>query len=527
MYGRFADDAGVIRAASELRDGYSIWVVVAGASIPMKAICLLLVVALPTLVRADIVHDWNSVALAAIERNSTPPPMAARALAMMHVAIYDAVTAIEPTHQAFRFYVPDSSTTSQEAAATQAAYRVLVQLFPADRDRFEDARTKSLAQIPEGAAKSAGIRLGDMVATRVIAWRSDDGSQRSLPYTPGTQPGEWRPTPPDYKPALLPGWSLVVPFGISHASQFRPPFPPALTSAEYTRDFHEVRMLGSANSVVRNESQTEIAHFWADGPGTVTPPGHWNQIAQYVAQSRGLSLQENARLFALLNVALADAAIVCWDMKYACNFWRPVTAIHEADNDGNFETIADAEWRPLLVTPPFPSCTSGHSTFSGAAAQMLFLFFGTDNIDFTDTSVRGRPARTFTSFSQAAAEAGRSRIYGGIHFEFDNSGGQKSGRALSQYIFDNHMKRSATPPAGDQIAQTVYRPTPADNAGWVSGSDRSIGAASSTNAQVVAECVPLICCVPVTPTYQLVMYAYQPEVAVLQPVVVYVENYGW
>jgi hypothetical protein len=502
-------------------------VVVAGAWIPMKAICLLLVFALPALVQADVVHDWNDVALAAIERHSNPPPVASRALAMMHVAIFDVVNSVEPTHQAFRFYVPESATASREAAAVQAAYRVLLQLYPDERDRLEDARAQSLAQVATGVAKTAGIQLGNVVATRVIDWRRDDGSERTVPYTPGTQPGQWRPTLPEYQPALLPHWGTVAPFGISYASQFRPSFPPELKSAEYTRDFHEVRMLGSANSVIRTDEQTEIAHFWADGPGTATPPGHWNRIAQNVAQSRGMSLQENARLFALLNVAMADAAIVCWDTKYACNFWRPVTAIREADNDGNFETIAHADWRPLLVTPPFPSCTSGHSTFSGAAAQMLFLFFGRDDIDFTDDSTKGRPGRSFVSFSQAAQEAGRSRIYGGIHFEFDNQGGQKSGRALGQYIFDNHMKRGATPLAGGQIAQTVYRPTPADNAGWISGGDTSVDGASSTNAQVVAECVPVICCEPVTYTYQPVSYTYPSEVAVLLPAVVYVDSYAW
>jgi hypothetical protein len=486
----------------------------------MKSICLLLVVTFPALLRADVVHDWNNVALAAIQRHSAPPPMAARALAMTHVAIYDAVNSIEPTHQTFRFYVPDSPATSRDAAAAQAAFRVLVQLYPAERARLEDALAESLARVPDGTAKSAGIRLGDVVATRVINWRSDDGSERSVPFTAGAQPGQWRPTPPDYKPALLPNWASVTPFGIAHASQFRPPFPPELTSAEYTRDFHEVRMLGSANSVVRDADQTEIAHFWADGPGTDTPPGHWNRIAQNVARSSGLTVPENARLFALLNVALADAAIVCWDMKYACNFWRPVTAIHDADSDGNDETIRNTDWLPLLVTPPFPSCTSGHSTFSGAAAQMLSLFFGRDDVGFTDTSIQGRPGRSFASFSQAAEEAGRSRIYGGIHFEFDNAGGQKSGRAVSQYIFDSYMKRSGTAPAGGLVTRTAYRPTSSDNIGWVSGSDPINGDSIVSSEQVVADCVPVICYEPIT-------YTLQPEVVVLQPAVVFAENYAW
>ena len=171
-----------------------------------------------------------------------------------------------------------------------------------------------------------------------------------------------------------------------------------------------------------------------------------------------LSVHETARLFALLNVALADAAIVCWDMKYACNFWRPVTAIHEADTDGNDRTLRDPDWRPLLDTPSFPSCTSGHSTFSGAAAQILSLFFGRDDIGFNNVSGAGKYTRSYSSFSQAAEEAGRSRIYGGIHFEFDNRGGLQSGRAVGQYIFDHFLKRLNKPTAGIAMTQTAFRP---------------------------------------------------------------------
>jgi hypothetical protein len=473
----------------------------------MKAICLLLILALPTLARADVVHDWNDVALAAIQRNSTPPPMAARALAMMHVAIYDAINSIEPTHQSFRVYVPDSATTSHEAAAAQTAFRVLLQLYPTERTRLESARAHSLAQVSDGTAKAAGIRLGDIVAARVIAWRTDDGSQRSVRYMPGTQPGQWRPTPPDFQPAMLPQWSSVAPFGIAYASQFRPAFPPQLTSAEYTRDFQEVRMLGAANSANRDQNKTQLAHFWADGPGTVTPPGHWNRIARNVARSRNLSMHENARLFALLNVALADAAIVCWDMKYACNFWRPITAIQEADTDGNDQTTRDPRWQPLLDTPPFPSCTSGHSTFSGAAAQMLALFFGRDDIGFTDISGPRRTGRRYASFSQAAEEAGRSRIYAGIHFEFDNRAGLKSGRAVGQYIFDHFLKRVGTPTAAGAVTQTAFRPAP-DEAGI------------STSNPVSAECIPVIC-------YEPIIYTYPLDVALPQSAVAYDAFYGW
>jgi hypothetical protein len=475
-------------------------------SLIMKAICLLLAIAAPALARTDIVLDWNDVALAAIQRNATPPPLAARALAMTHVAIYDAVNSIEATHQSFRIHAPDSPTTSREAAAAQAASQALLHLYPTERARFDRALAQSLAQIPEGPAKSAGIRLGNVIASSVVAWRTNDGSQQTVQYTPGGRPGQWRPTPPDFKPAMLPHWSFVAPFGIAHASQFRPALPPKLTSAEYTRDFEDVRLLGAANSAIRDQNKTQIAHFWADGPGTVTPPGHWNRIAQDVARSRNLSVHENARLFALLNVALADAAIVCWDMKYACNFWRPVTAIREADTDGNDRTLRDPSWRPLLDTPSFPSCTSGHSTFSGAAAQLLALFFGRDDVGFTNVSGARNYSRTYTSFSQAAEEAGRSRIYGGIHFEFDNRGGLQSGRAVGQYIFDHFLKRLNTPTAGLAMTQTAFRPVSND--------------AEFTSWSSVSVYSPVLC-------YEPIICADHVEVVLPQSAVTYDTYYSW
>jgi hypothetical protein len=523
----------------------------------MRAIPLLLFAAVPTLARADVVHDWNNVALAAIQHHAAPPPVAARALAMTHVAIFDAVNSIAPTHQPFRIQIPNSAAASPDAATAQAAFRVLVHLYPADEPRLQTALAPSMSSIPDGPAKSAGIRLGNIAAANIINWRRDDGSARSVPFAPGTQPGQWRPTPPDYKPALLPNWPAVAPFGIAYASQFRPPFPPELSSAEYARDFEEVRLLGAANSTARDANQTQIAHFWADGPGTVTPPGHWNRIAQSAARSRNLSLHENARLFALLNVALADAAIVCWDMKYACNFWRPVTAVHEADTDGNPQTTRDPTWRPLLDTPPFPSCTSGHSTFSGAAAQILFLFFGRDDIAFTDTAPRGlspfpesaeekgtvplsdngfglASTRSYATFSQAAEEAGRSRIYAGIHFQFDNRSGLESGRALAQYIFERHMKprdhttplqsyTAAKPIPARPITRTEYL---AATSGWTSASD-SIATARTNTAPTqitvtrptITESVPVVC-------YEPVIYTYPHEVTTVQPTAVY-DIYAW
>lgn len=401
-------------------------------------ICVLLVLAGQASARPSVVLEWNDVALETIQRTSTPPPLAARALAMVHVAVHDAVNSVQPTHDPFRIYVPDSIDTDREAAAVEAAFTVLWHLYPAERRRLETARNGSVERVAQSPGKESGLRLGRLVAERIIAWRSSDGADGSVAYAPREESGWWRPTPPRYEPALMPHWGAVAPFAIPKAADFRAPSPPKLDSAAYARNFEEVKTLGSADSDRRTADQTEIAHFWADGAGTVTPPGHWNRIAQTAARSFDLSIEQQARLFALLNVALADAGIVCWETKFACDFWRPVTAIHEAASDNNGKTKADRKWQPLLETPPFPSCSSGHSTFSGAAAQVLALFFGRDDIPFQDIS--GGKQRRFTSFSEAAEEAGRSRIYGGIHFQFDNEGGLKSGRAVGRYVFEHSLR---------------------------------------------------------------------------------------
>ena len=239
----------------------------------------------------------------------------------------------------------------------------------------------------------------------------------------GTGPGAWEPTPPAFAAYLLPQWGFVAPFAMESSDALRPPGPPPLDSAEWAADYNEVKALGAAVESTRTADQTEIARFWADGAGTETPPGHWNHIAQDVAAAQGNTLEQNARLFALLNLALADAAICAWDAKYAFNFWRPVTAIRFGDTDGNDATAADPTWSSFIATPPFPDYTSGHSTFSGAAARVLARFFGRDDIAFvTGSDALPGVTRSFAGFAAAAAEAGVSRIYGGIHYTVSESG---------------------------------------------------------------------------------------------------------
>jgi hypothetical protein len=402
----------------------------------------------------DPVLAWNEVVLEAIRADRTPPPMAARHLAIVHAAVFDAVNAVRGGHRPYRVSPTTPAGTSEAAAAAIAAHRTLLGLYPVQVDRFDAALDRSLAAVPDGPGKAHGVTLGLAVAESMLARRAADGSAQPRSYALPVAPGAWQPTPPDFRPALAPHWATLAPFAVQRGNQFRPPAPPALTDAAYTAAFREVRQLGGRTSADRTAEQTEIAHFWADGEGTVTPPGHWNRIARSAARQRGLSLAENARLFALLNLALADAAVVCWDGKFHHGFWRPVQAIREADRDGNPDTDPDPLWGPLLPTPPFPAYPSGHSTFSGAAAAVLAEFFGTDAVPFVSTSdALPGVTRSFGSFRAAAEEAGMSRIYGGIHWPFDNTEGLKCGREVGEYVARNLLRpQTAGGPASSYLA---------------------------------------------------------------------------
>jgi membrane-associated phospholipid phosphatase len=332
-------------------------------------------------------------------------------------------------------HVAAARRTSAGAAATQAAYQVATTLFPQQKALLDAALREGLSAVPDGRARALGVQLGRRVGDAIVALRANDGSEASIPYTPGSGPGAWVPTPPAFAPALLPQWPRVLPFGIASGTQFRPAGPPDLASAQCAAEVSQVQALGSKTSSVRTQEQTDIALFWADGARTVTPPGHWNLIAERASLQDRKGLVFNARLFALLDVAVADAGIVAWDAKYTYNLWRPVTVIHAAADDGNPGTTPDPSWQPLLVTPPFPSYISGHSTFSGAASTVLDALFGSDRAVtvLPDPSV-GLPPRQFASFDQAAEEAGISRIYGGIHFSSDNIDGLAAGRNVGRYI---------------------------------------------------------------------------------------------
>src|SRR5947207_3587705 len=381
---------------------------------------------------ADVVADWNNAALNAIRADRTAPPIASRSLAIVHVAIYDAVNGIARTHEPYLVPSALPTSASRVAAASAAAHQALLSLFPSHTSIFDGLHVAILAGIPNGPQKTNGIAWGEFVAIQILAARTGDGSNAVVQPPGGSGPGVWIPTPPAFLPYLLPQWGFVAPFGMSSPSQFRPPGPPALESQQYAADYEEVKELGALVGSTRTEDQTEIALFWAHGAGTETPPGHWNSIAQTIGATRGVTLEENVRLFALLNIAMADAAICSWDAKYTYHFWRPVTAIAFAEPQLN--------WMSFIVTPPFPDYTSGLSTFSAAAATVLPLFFGTEDLPFT-TGSDFLPGvfRSFSTCQDAAEEAALSRIYGGIHFRSASEDGLQAGSSIGEWTVTHYL----------------------------------------------------------------------------------------
>lgn len=405
---------------------------------------------------ASFVPDWNSQLLDMQQLRAQGNQQSARALAMMGAAVYDSVNAISPTHAIYHVDArafPGVATASPDAAAAQAAHDVAYALYTqtAERTRIDALLATQLAQVTDGPAETNGIALGQYVAAQILAWRANDGSGASVPYTIGTDPGDWQPTPPSFaQTPATPQWPYVTPFALTSGDQFRPGPPPALTSADYTAAFQEVKAIGSINSSTRTAEQTEIAYFWAGLGVSNAGVAIWNQIAQSVAAAHHLSLADNARLFAQVSVSGADAFIAGFDAKYTYNYWRPVTAIRAADTDGNPNTGQDSSWTPLIATPNHPSFVSLHSTQSMAAAQALAAFFGTDQVNFTATWAGVE--RSFNKFTDAAKEAGKSRIYAGIHWSFDMAAGLQQGRKVGQFVANHYFQQLTDAGDGPQAA---------------------------------------------------------------------------
>src|SRR5439155_253733 len=402
---------------------------------------------------ANEVVQWNETTLKAIEANGQGNVVATRTLAMVQVAVHDALNAVSRRYDAYYFEGPGDPAASPDAAVAAAAHTVRVGVVgsfgtPAQKGAtialVDQAYAASIVRVTDGPARNKGVAVGRAAGAAMLALRKDDGATRDAPYTPGMGPGKWRPhpntTPPNppianpdvargYAPSILPGWGNVTPFTLLSSSQYWLPGPPALTSPTYARDFNEIKGVGGRVSTVRTPEQTEIARFWFEGPGA------WNRIGRAVAASKSLDAWDSARLLALLNLAMADSYIAGFKIRYVYDFWRPVTAIREGDNDGNDATVGDPTWDSHQNTPAVSDYPSAQSTFSGAAAVALAGVLG-DQVGFTVTS--GKPfegiTRSFTSFSQAARESADSRVYAGIHFRSACEDGMSLGRRVGERV---------------------------------------------------------------------------------------------
>jgi membrane-associated phospholipid phosphatase len=390
----------------------------------------------------NAVIEWNRTLLAIVR---TPGAQSAtihstRNFAILHAAIYDAVNNIDPHFSRYLVSLPNvPGSASKIAAVDQAAHDVLASLYPTFQTSLDTELQQDLARLPGNEEKNQGIAVGHAVATKLLAARSTDGANITPPpYVPGTQAGDYQLTPPNFAPADFTQWPQVTPFALLRADEFRPGPPPALTSASYTEVFNEVKSLGFISSTTRTAEQTQIGMFWN---GNIQD--FWNEIAQTAALRNHLNLENSARLFALLNISLADTAIAFFDAKYTYNFWRPVTAIQLAATDGNPETEPNPTWLPLSTkTAPDPSYPGAHSAISKAGVTVLSFYFG-DQFTFDVTSESlARVTRHFTSFSAAAEEAGLSRIYAGQHFRTDHIAGKTLGKQVAESIDNTILLRT-------------------------------------------------------------------------------------
>lgn len=387
-------------------------------------------------VETNEVALWNSTLIDFTRLGSAPPPYMSRNMAILSIAQFDALNAISGHYKPYRYSPKEKAPgASERAAVLSASVTVLMEISGSRRTSFALYVKQTLKDLGNSQAVKDGLRIGEESAKAILDARQFDGTYLSEGKNPVSDlTGFYRESVhADVKPST-PLWGKVIPFCLTKCDEFRPP-KIDIHSKTYIDAFAEVKEFGGKTSSKRTIDAGETAKFWAFGGGTITPPGAWNQIAANVILTKKLSLLESARTYALLNIALADASIAAWECKYTYNMWRPSTAIEMAESDGIPETIADKSWQPLLNTPNHPTYVSGHSTFSSAGATVLTTLFG-DNYGFT---YKGDPhfvvkPRSYRNFWQAAEEAGQSRIYGGIHFQFDNQAGLKLGRTIAEEV---------------------------------------------------------------------------------------------
>jgi membrane-associated phospholipid phosphatase len=388
------------------------------------------------------VVDWNRELITILGTPGAQPATVhpTRSFALLQAAEYDAVTSITHAGPKYIFSVPAPRGARPDAAADQAAHDVLTTLYPKLKTGPDQLLARELAAIPDSRGKQQGIRVGDIVAKRLIRIRSSDGSAAiPPPFVAGNKPGDYRPTPPKFPAPVFTNWGSVKPFVLGSGRQFRPAAPPPITSAAYARALNQVKSLGQDSSTTRTADQTTLAKFWGAAPIWNV----WNQIAQKLAVSRHASLEQTVTVFANLDLAVADATIGLYDAKYHYLVWRPVTAIREGNTAGNPRITGDPTWTPLAITAPDPSYPGAHATISQAAASVLSAFYGNHQRLTVTSAADPGVTRTFGSFQAAANEATLSRIFAGQHTMIDLVAGQQLGRHVADFVLHRLGSASA------------------------------------------------------------------------------------
>lgn len=390
----------------------------------------------PALVSADVVLDWNAIMQTTV--SAQPPFPQARFAAITQLAVFEAVNVITGDYKPYLGSITASAGVSAEAAAIAAAHTVLRNYFPGNAASLDAARASSLAMIADSPAKNDGIAAGEAAAMAMIAARANDASGTPEFYLPSSSnPGDWQRTPgcPAAGGVFL-HWRNLTPFGIRSADQFRLDAPPLLTSARYARDYNEVKEVGGVNSTERPQNRADVARFYA----AVPPVAVWNPVARQLGVAQRKSLSENARALALLNMAMSDAAVATFDTKYHYNFWRPETAIRIGDTDANPRTDPDPSFTPYIATPCFPGYPSAHATLSNAAREVLERIYGgrPDSLNLSNPNVPGLTLK-YKTFKEITEDVDDARVYGGIHFRFEQEAGADQGRRVGQYVYKHNL----------------------------------------------------------------------------------------
>jgi hypothetical protein len=390
------------------------------------AIASTLTAAVPAEAQTNVVTAWNIIATS-VTGNWRAPTIA-------HLAIHDSLNAIDRRFEPYAIDDWAPPDTSPDAAVAAAAHRVLIRLVPTAATTIDAAYAQWLLAIPPGPSRDAGIALGERVADRLVDSRADDGFSVPQFFNPTPGIGVWEPTPPAFAPAATPEWATMKPFAMISPDQFRADGPPALTEGRYARDYEEVRIVGARDSTVRTTDQTNAARYWAQ----LTQPAY-NRVTRAALESRPLDTWEQARLFALLNMANSDANIATWDTKYTYGFWRPITAIRDGGLDGNPKTMPDSQWEPLLTTPNHPDYVAGHSGSSGAAVRVLQLVFGEDAVPTISTG-GSNITRFFPTFSSMVDDVTTARVAGGVHFRFSCETAARMGQLIGQFAVRHYLR---------------------------------------------------------------------------------------